>query len=141
MTPGMSEQPAGRQPTIPARRGNAAFATQGQTIKVTNTHGEQVVDARVFTRADLTEFMSMEHSRAGMLRLIPKIGDRLLTNRRRAILSVLEDTSGGIHDRLMAACDVRGPRSPPRRISSSVEGQGAMGRGGYVLGGDARTTS
>jgi uncharacterized protein YcgI (DUF1989 family) len=92
--------------TIPARRGKAAFAVAGQTIKVINTHGEQVVDTWAFNSADLREFMSMEHSRAGMRRLIPKVGDSLLTNQRRAILTVLEDTSGGIHDTLVAACDI-----------------------------------
>lgn len=92
--------------TIPARRGKAAIAAKGQAIKVINTHGEQVVDTWAFNRADLTEFMSMEHSRAGMLRLIPRPGDTLLTNHRRPILTVLEDTSGGIHDTLMAACDI-----------------------------------
>jgi len=92
--------------TIPARKGKAAFVARGQTIKVINTHGEQVVDTWAFNRADLTEFMSMEHSRAGMQRMIPKVGDALLTNHRRPILTVLEDTSGGIHDTLMAACDI-----------------------------------
>ena len=92
--------------TIPARRGKAALVTAGQTITVINTHGEQVVDTWAFNRADLTEFMSMEHSRAGMRRLIPKVGDTLLTNHRAPIRTVLEDTSGGIHDTLMAACDI-----------------------------------
>jgi uncharacterized protein YcgI (DUF1989 family) len=92
--------------TIPARMGKAAFAAAGQTIKVINTNGEQVVDTWAFNRADLREFMSMEHSRAGMQRLIPKPGDSLVTNHRRPILTVLEDTSGGIHDTLMAACDI-----------------------------------
>jgi hypothetical protein len=91
--------------SIPARRGKAAFVAAGQTIRVINTHGEQVVDTWAFNRADMTEFMSMEHSRAGMCRLIPVVGDALLTNHRRAILTVVEDTSGGIHDTLMAACD------------------------------------
>ncbi len=92
--------------TIPARSGKAVFVAQGQTIKVINTHGEQVVDTWAFNRFDLNEFMSMEHTRAGMQRLIPRVGDVLLTNYRRQILTVLEDTSGGIHDTLMAACDI-----------------------------------
>jgi len=91
--------------TIPARRGKAAFVAAGQTVRVVNTHGEQVVDTWAFNRHDLTEFMSMEHSRSGMRRLIPRIGDTLLTNHRRPILTMTEDTSGGIHDTLMAACD------------------------------------
>lgn len=91
---------------IPARRGKAAFVARGQSVSVINTHGEQVVDTWAFSRAGLTEFMSMEHSRAGMQRLIPAVGDALLTNHRRPILTLLEDTSGGIHDTLMAACDI-----------------------------------
>ena len=91
--------------TIPARRGNAAFVTRGKSIKVVNTHGAQVVDTWAFSRADLTEFMSMEHSRATHLHLIPHVGDVLLTNRRRPMLTLTEDTAGGIHDTVMAACD------------------------------------
>src|ERR1700728_3115302 len=87
---------------IPARRGKAAFVDRGQSVTVINTHGEQVVDTWAFNRSDLTEFMSMEHSRAGMQRLIPAVGDALLTNHRRPILTLSEDTSGGIHDTLMA---------------------------------------
>jgi len=49
--------------------------------------------------------MSMEHSRVAMGRIIPAIGDALVTNRRRPILTLVEDNSGGIHDTLFAACD------------------------------------
>ena len=91
--------------SIPARQGKAAYVAAGQTIKVINTFGEQVVDTWAFRRADIHEFMSMEHTRATLHRLIPKPGDALLTNHRRPILTLLEDTSGGIHDTLMAACD------------------------------------
>lgn len=91
---------------IPARRGKAALVAKGQAIKVINTSGQQVIDTWAFSRANLNEFMSMEHSRAGMLRLIPAVGDALLTNHRRPILTLREDTSGGVHDTLMAACDV-----------------------------------
>ncbi len=91
--------------TIPARRGKALRLRAGQCVDVVNTHGEQVVDTWAFNAADASEFMSMEHSRAGMLRLIPRPGDTLLSNRRRPILSMVEDNSGGIHDTLIAACD------------------------------------
>ena len=90
---------------IPARRGKAARVSKGQTVKVINTKGQQVVDTWAFNADDLREFMSMEHSRVALGRIIPAIGDRLVTNRRRAILALVEDTSGGIHDTLFAACD------------------------------------
>jgi uncharacterized protein len=47
----------------------------------------------------------MEHSRSHLLKVIPKVGDVMRTNRRRPILTFVEDTSGGIHDLLMSACD------------------------------------
>ena len=90
---------------IPARRGKAAFVAAGQVVTVINTHGEQVVDTWAFNRADLGEFMSNEHTRAHSLHLIPRPGDILRTNRRRPIMTLIEDTSGGIHDTLIAACD------------------------------------
>jgi uncharacterized protein YcgI (DUF1989 family) len=92
--------------TIPARRGKAALVRGGQHIAVVNTHGQQVVDSWAFVAEDLGEFMSMEHTRAALRRLIPKRGDTLVTNHRRPILTIVEDSSPGIHDTLIAACDV-----------------------------------
>jgi hypothetical protein len=91
--------------TIPARRGRAARLSKGQSIKIINTHGQQVVDTWAFSTEDPREFMSMEHLRATLTRIFPHAGDNLVTNRRRPILYFAEDTSPGIHDTLMAACD------------------------------------
>ena len=91
--------------TIPARRGKAAFVSAGQTVRVVNTHGQQVVDTWAFSREDITEFMSMEHSRTALERVMPTVGQAMVSNRRRPILTLVEDTSGGIHDTLLAACD------------------------------------
>lgn len=91
--------------TIPARKGKAARLVAGQSVKVINTPGSQVVDTWAFVDHDMTEFMSMEHSRAAMNRLTPKIGDTLVTNHRRPILMLVEDTSGEVHDTFIAACD------------------------------------
>ncbi len=91
--------------TIPARRGKAARIAKGQTVIVINTHGSQVVDTWAFAAADIAEFMSMEHSRAAFRHVTPRVGDALVTNRRRPILSVVADTTAGVHDTLIAACD------------------------------------
>ncbi len=90
---------------IPARRGKAARVRHGQLVKIINTHGEQVVDTWAFSGSDAAEFMSMEHTRAHTLHLSPLPGDSMRSNRRRPILTVIEDTSGGVHDTLIAACD------------------------------------
>ena len=90
---------------IPARNGKAARMRRGQTVKIINTKGQQVVDTWAFSAEDLSELMSMEHSRVSIGGIIPQIGSVFVTNRRRPILTVVEDTSGGIHDTLVAACD------------------------------------
>ncbi|MDE0310096.1 MAG: urea carboxylase-associated family protein [Acidiferrobacterales bacterium] len=90
---------------IPARQGKAAIAKKGQSIRIINTHGNQVVDTWAFNLEDLKEFQSNEHTRTTLMSMTFRPGDSLYTNKRRAILEVEEDTSGGAHDLLMAACD------------------------------------
>lgn len=92
--------------TIPARHGKAARLAKGQSIRIVNTHGNQVVDTWAFNAADLHEFMSMEHARAYIDRIRPKVGDPIASNQRRPILTLTEDTSPGLHDTLIAACDI-----------------------------------
>ena len=91
--------------TVPARKGRAARLTKGQAIKIINTHGLQVCDTWAFSAEDLKEFLSVEHMRPTLGSIFPKKGQALHTNRRRPILILEEDTSPGIHDTLMAACD------------------------------------
>jgi uncharacterized protein len=90
---------------IPARRGCAARLRTGQAIEIVNTHGSQVVDTWAFNAGDLTEFLSNEHMRPTLGRIHPCKGDPLITNRRRPILLIEEDTSPGLHDTIIAACD------------------------------------
>lgn len=91
---------------VPARGGKAIALKQGQSLRIINTHGHQVVDMWAFNADDLNEFLSMEHMRAAISRIRPRPGDKLVTNRRRAILTLVEDTSPGIHDTFIAACDI-----------------------------------
>ncbi len=91
--------------TIPAGHGKAARLAAGQKIKLVNSHGTQVVDCWAFNAYDLAEYMSMESSRVWNLRLNPKLGDVFVTTQRRPILTLVEDTTPGIHDTFCAACD------------------------------------
>jgi uncharacterized protein YcgI (DUF1989 family) len=90
---------------VAARRGKALIVRAGQSVRVTNSFGQQVVDTWAFAAGDIGEHMSMEHTRAALQRLRPRVGDRLVTNRRRPILALAADTSPGVHDTLIAACD------------------------------------
>ena len=90
---------------LPARSGTACQLNAGQRIRIINTHGQQVIDTWAFSAADSTEYMAMDATRVFNLRMTPRVGDALVTNRRREILVLDEDTSPGRHDTMMAACD------------------------------------
>ncbi|MDB5529857.1 MAG: urea carboxylase-associated family protein [Devosia sp.] len=90
---------------IPARHGKALRLKAGQAVKLVNIHGTQVVDCWAWNAHDLSEHMSMEASRVWNQRLNPIVGDSFVTNQRNPILTVVEDTSPGVHDTFMAACD------------------------------------
>lgn len=90
---------------IPARHAKAAFVNKGRRIKVINTHGTQVVDCWALNADNLGEFMSLEHCRVSIERVCPRKGDVMVTNRRRPILKIMEDSAQGTHDTLLAACD------------------------------------
>jgi uncharacterized protein YcgI (DUF1989 family) len=92
---------------VAARQGVAARVERGQIITIINTRGKQVVDTWAFNPEDFDEHLSMEHCRVALGKLVPAVGDALVTNRRRPILSLVEDTTAGAHDTLMAACDAR----------------------------------
>ena len=47
----------------------------------------------------------MEHCRVAWERIGPGKGDTMVTNRRRPILKIIEDSASGTHDTLLAACD------------------------------------
>ena len=67
--------------------------------------GYQAWNTRAAANQPQMEFMSMPHSRAATLHLSPRVKDTLVSNLREAMLTLVEDTSGGVHDTLMAACD------------------------------------
>ena len=99
--------------TIPARHGLALTLTTGQTIKIINTHGTQVIDTWAFTlapspatppRTILTQ-MSMPHTHASLNKLHPKVGDCLFDNEKEKLFEVVEDSFEGNHDTLVSACD------------------------------------
>ena len=96
----------GTRYTVPARQGRAVRVARGQSIVVINPHGTQVCDFWAFNARNLSEFLSWEHARGGLNRVVPQVGDALFTNRRRPIMTMTEDTSPGVHDTIIAACDL-----------------------------------
>ncbi len=96
----------GKRYVVAARQGRAVRLKKGQSVRVINIHGTQVCDTWAFSAANRAEYLSWPHARAYIDRAIPVVGDPLVTNRRRPILTMVEDTSPGVHDTLIAACDL-----------------------------------
>jgi len=90
---------------VPAREARAVMLTTGDQLRIVDIEGGQVADVFVFTGDHTTEYLSAAHTRAHSSRLFPEVGGTFVTNERRPILSLREDTSPGIHDMLMAPCD------------------------------------
>ena len=101
---------------IPAKEGRGVRLDAGTKFRCIDLEGKQCGDLFAFSVADIGEYASAEHTRAFNGRLFPGISDPFVTNRRRPILTLIEDDSPGKHDMLMAACD------PTRYQLLGVEG-------------------
>lgn len=91
---------------LQARRGTPIEVRRGAVLKVINTSGSQVLDTWAFNWDDMGEYLSMEHTRSYISRLTPRPGDALVSNRYRPMLTLVEDTSPGVHDTLMCSCSL-----------------------------------
>lgn len=95
----------GRVYTVPARGGVAVRLRSEQCLTVVNPSGHQVCDLWGFAADDLDECLSMAHLHTSISSIFPKVGDGLVTNLRRTLLEIAEDTFAGRHDTLIASCD------------------------------------
>jgi uncharacterized protein YcgI (DUF1989 family) len=90
---------------VPAREGRAVHVPAGRAFRVIDVEGGQVGDLFAFAADDLTEYLSASHTRAHTRTLFPALGEPFVSNRRRPLLELVADTSPGVHDMLIAACD------------------------------------
>lgn len=91
--------------TIDPRCGVAVRLRKGQLLRIFNPSGHQVCDFWAFAAHDLQEHLSMAHLHTSLGSIFPKTGDPLVTNLRRPLLWITEDTSPGVHDTVVACCD------------------------------------
>lgn len=102
---------------VAARTGLGFEVKAGDLIRITDLEGAQPVDFWAFSKANPLEFLSPEHTKPTIEKLIPGVGDAAYTNQRRAIVTVLQDNSPGQHDMQYAACD------PTRYRQLGVKGE------------------
>src|SRR3979490_2981476 len=90
---------------VPAGAGRAAWGRHREHLRIVGVEGGKVGDLFAFAAADPGESLSASHTRTSTSRLFPRIGEQFMTNRRRPILTLVADTSPGVHDMLIAAGD------------------------------------
>lgn len=94
-----------QQYVVPGGYGHAFLVKKGQVVTITDLEGQQVVDFIAFTAQDYDEYLSVTQTRTtDDEKLFVNEGDNLITNLRRPIARITEDTVG-VHDLLIAACD------------------------------------
>lgn len=72
--------------TLKARTDRAFQLPQETELRIANTFGSQVVDTWAFGAGDITEFMSMEHTRVHAPVPTPNQGTIFRSNLRRPLL-------------------------------------------------------
>ncbi len=94
-----------RRIEVPGAGGGAVRVRAGELVRVVDVDGGQVGDVFAFPADVLGESHSAAHTRTHTRRLFPAVGEQFVSDRRRPILTLVADTSPGVHDMLIAACD------------------------------------
>lgn len=89
---------------VPAGRGRAFQMKAGQFALITNSHGNQVVDAWAVAADDVFETSSMDHTRSMTSNIYFQRGMSAASSRRRPMLTMVADSAGVRHDTLLCPC-------------------------------------
>ncbi|HEV8697466.1 MAG TPA: urea carboxylase-associated family protein [Candidatus Limnocylindrales bacterium] len=89
---------------VPGGFGGGWEARAGEYVTIIDLEGEQTGDFVAFVADDPEEWLSPVHCREALRSIFVHEGDRLVSNRRRAILEIVHDDVG-VHDATIPACD------------------------------------
>jgi uncharacterized protein YcgI (DUF1989 family) len=101
----VAAQGAGTIIVVPAQSGRAVRAGRGDLVAVTDVNGRQVGDMWAVDAADQGRWLSAGHTRDRCERLFPAVGEDFRDQRGDPVLRLAADTSPGVHDMLLPACD------------------------------------
>jgi uncharacterized protein YcgI (DUF1989 family) len=94
------------QQILQATRGTAIKLCKGEAISIINLHGNQVVDTWAVSLTDPAECSALEHTRSINSNMFFETGMTLVSNLRRPMLKLIEDSSPGRHDTLLCPCNL-----------------------------------
>ena len=89
---------------IPGNEARAFYVCQGQLLSIADLFGRQLATLFAFVNDDLRKFLSPHHTCVFSNFFLLKLGMRLVTNHRRPIMELGQDTVGS-HNLLWPASD------------------------------------
>lgn len=88
---------------IAARKPWSAIIRKGQTLRITDTHGQQAVDTLFYCASDFGERYSGQDTLRAQGSAYVGLGTNIMSNEGRVMLRVTAD-SCGLHDTSAGAC-------------------------------------
>jgi len=89
---------------VPAREARTMEVKKGQTLEIVDLEGQQVGDFAAWLASDPDEYLSPSHTVSSLSKLVPEVGDSILSNHRRPLLKIIRDDVGR-HDLVVPFCD------------------------------------
>ncbi|QOG18228.1 MULTISPECIES: urea amidolyase associated protein UAAP2 [Bradyrhizobium] len=88
---------------LPARKSWSAIIRKGQTLRITDSHGQQAVDTLFYCADDIGERYSGQDTLRAQGSAYVGLGTRIMSSEGRVMLRVTAD-SCGLHDTSAGAC-------------------------------------
>jgi len=89
---------------VPACEARTIEVNKGQILEVVDLDGQQVGDLAAWMASDPEEYLSPGHTVSSLAKLVPEVGDSILSNHRTPLLKILRDDVGR-HDLIVPCCD------------------------------------
>ncbi|MGB0120328.1 MAG: urea carboxylase-associated family protein [Solirubrobacterales bacterium] len=89
---------------VPASEARTISVKRGQTLEIVDLEGQQVGDLAAWRTEDPAEYLSPSHTVSSLSKLVPEVGDAVLSNHRTPLMRILRDDVGR-HDLVVPCCD------------------------------------
>lgn len=90
---------------VPAGQGVQLPVRAGDEVAIVNLSGTQVLDFWCFPRSSPQQYLSLEHCREVLGKIYFEPGDTLISEQYAPVFDYVADTTGGLHDTLIAPCN------------------------------------
>lgn len=89
---------------VPAREARTMEVKKGQVLEIVDLEGQQVGDFTAWLSGNHDEYLSPSHTVSSLSKLVPEVGDSILSNHRRPLFRITRDDVGH-HDLVVPCCD------------------------------------